>query len=42
MQTSIILNKDEWEILKLYCKNHGMTLKGLFLLGAKKIMEENE
>ena len=42
MQTTIEIDNNEWEELKLYCKKKGMTMKGLFLNGAKQIIEENE
>ncbi len=39
MRTSMELTKEQRSEIKDFCKENGMTLKGLFLLGYKKIKE---
>ena len=41
MMTTLDLKDDDWNNFKSYCKENGMSLKGLFVLGANKIIEEN-
>ena len=40
MRTSIELTNEQRTEIKDFCKENGMTLKGLFLIGYKTIKEE--
>jgi len=42
VMTSLDIEDAEYNVIKRYCKEHGYTLKGLLLTGAKMIMKEKE